>query len=199
MPATRLPSQPWYSSINFDLFLKVLKNSIFHPFVASLLPLCLRAAETPYSEPAFKNSVYWAIFICLIHAFGPLNEKIAFGAPRTVDHEEETIVITGGASGLGRCLAEVYAMNGTAVAVIDVKPERLANPTTGIKYYECDVGNRGAVKKVWAQIVKDVRLLALYFLAYIDSTLILPIFCSHSVCIWLARLLSIILLLIRNL
>ena len=157
MPTSRLPTQPWYSAVTIDLFVKVLKNSVFHPFVASLVPLCLRAAETPWTQPAMINSICWAAFICIIWALGPLNDRIAYGPPREVDHEEETIVITGGASGLGRCIAETYAIQGAAVAVLDVKPVKMANFNAGVKYYECDIGDRSAVKKVWAKIVEDVR------------------------------------------
>lgn len=158
MPASRRPDQPWYHSINLDLFLRVLKNSIFHPFVASLIPLCLRASEIPYTEPAFKNSVYWAIFVCILAVLAPFNEKIAYGSPRPVDHEEEVIVITGGASGLGRTIAEIYALKGATVAVLDIKSIGTTGRIEGVKYYECDVGNRLETKKVWAKVTKEVRL-----------------------------------------
>lgn len=158
MPASRPTDQPWYHSLTLDLLLRVLNNSIFHPFVASLLPLCLRAAETPYSEPAFKNTVYWAIFICILHALAPLNERLAYGAPRAVENEEEVVVITGGASGLGKCLAETYALKGVDVVVLDVTNPKAAGVAEGVKYFQCDIGDRGVVKGVWGKITKEVRL-----------------------------------------
>ena len=163
MPASRQPDQPWHHSLNIDLFLRVLKNSIFHPFIAALLPLCLRAAETPYTEPAFKNSVYWAIFICILHVLGPISDKYAYGSPREVDHEEEVIVITGGASGLGRCVAEIYALKGATIAVLDIMPVGAASAVEGVKYYECDIGDVAEVEGAWAKITKEVTSL-FYFL-----------------------------------
>jgi hypothetical protein len=152
MPATRSPSQSWYASLSIDLFLRVLNNSIFHPFVASLIPLCLRAGEVPYSAPVFKNTVCWAIFVCIVHILLPINERIAYGKPRELD-DEEVVVITGGACGLGKCIAELYALKGGTVAVIDVEAE---DRIEGVNYYTCDVGDAGAVNSVWERITKEV-------------------------------------------
>lgn len=157
MPASRHRGTPWYSSLTIDVLLRVFNNSIFHPFVASLIPLCLRAAEIPYSAPAFKNTVYWAIFVCIIHVLLPFNERIAYGKPRKVDFDEEVIVITGGASGLGRCLAEIYMLKGATVAVLDVQSAKGGNAVEGVAYYECDIGSPALVKEAWAKITEEVR------------------------------------------
>ena len=67
-------------------------------------------------------------------------------------------MITGGASGLGLLMAEVYGMRGGSVAVLDVRePEN--EEARGIKYYRCDVGDRGQVAAVAKQIEQDVGLL----------------------------------------
>jgi hypothetical protein len=116
----------------------------------------LRAAETPYSEPAFKNSVYWAIFICILHILGPVNRRIAYGRSREVDFEEEVIVVTGGASGLGKCLAEIYALRGATVAVLDIRASVMVDAVECANYYACDIGDPVAVKKAWATITKEV-------------------------------------------
>jgi len=156
MPATRPRDKPWYTDLTIDLLLKILNNSIFHPFVASLIPLCLRAAEVPYSADAFRYSVYYAIFICILSILGPINERIAYGPPRKVDWEEEIIVITGGASGLGRCLSEVYAMRGATVAVIDIAQVNAGNRVENVNYWQCDVGDVSAVAATWDEITKKV-------------------------------------------
>ena len=158
MPTTRAPSQPWHHSLTLDLLLRVLANSIFHPFVASLLPLCLRAVETPYSAPAFKNTVYWAIAVCLYHALAPLNERLADGPPRKISPDDEVVVVTGGARGLGRCIAQAYALRGTDVAVLDIARENTVELIEGdsVRYYQCDIGDRGAVKRTWRQIIKEL-------------------------------------------
>ena len=73
-----------------------------------------------------------------------------------MDLEEEVVVITGGASGLGRCLAEIYALRGAIVAVMDVQAAGSWNPIEGVGYYQCDVGNTVLVKTVWEKITRDV-------------------------------------------
>ena len=168
MPASRPPGTPWHASLNIDLFLTILRNSIFHPFVASLLPLCLRAAEVPYSAPAFRNAVYWAIFICVCHILAPINQRIAFGKRRKVDWEQEVVVITGGARGLGRCLAEIYALRGATVGVLDVERVDESWGVEGVRYWECDVGDVDAVGRVWAEIEKEVGLYAYEMKAWIS-------------------------------
>lgn len=159
MPATRPRHKPWYSDLTIDLLIKILNNSIFHPFVASLIPLCLRAAEVPYSADAFRYSVYYAIFICILSILGPINERIAYGPSRKVDWEEEVIVITGGASGLGRCLSEVYAMRGATVAVIDITQVKVGDRVENVFYWQCDVGDMAAVARTWKEIAATVFLI----------------------------------------
>ena len=64
------------------------------------------------------------------------------------------MVVTGGSSGLGRLIAEVYGMRGVAVAVLDV--ERPKDEMQGVEFYQCDVGNRTQVEEVAARIRNDV-------------------------------------------
>jgi NAD(P)-dependent dehydrogenase (short-subunit alcohol dehydrogenase family) len=70
---------------------------------------------------------------------------------------EEVIVITGGASGLGLLIAEVYGMRGATVAVLDVL-DLESGDARGVTAYKCDVGDKAQVAKVAAQIEKEVRL-----------------------------------------
>jgi len=86
-----------------------------------MLPLSLLAQATPYTHPSFRLSLAYAFLLTLFSLLSILNRRIAYGAPRKVDFAEEVIVVTGGASGLGLVLAEVYGMRGCNVAVLDVK------------------------------------------------------------------------------
>jgi NAD(P)-dependent dehydrogenase (short-subunit alcohol dehydrogenase family) len=67
------------------------------------------------------------------------------------------IVITGGASGLGLLIAEVYGMRGATVAVLDVK-ELESGEARGVTAYKCDVGDREQVAKAAVEIERDVCL-----------------------------------------
>lgn len=154
MPPTRGRHQPWYASLTLDLVLHILQNSIFHPYVASLIPLCLRAAEVPYRSDAFTNTVIYAAFICLLWLLAPLNERLAYGPRRRVSQDDEVVVITGGAGGLGHCLAEIYARKGIATAVLDVLEPK--DRIEGVEYYQCDVSDSTKLSKTFHRIEAEV-------------------------------------------
>ena len=150
-------SKPWQAYITLDTILLVLSRSIFHPFVCFLIPLCLRAQLTPYTHPSFILSVAWAVLVTISHILAIFNHRIAYGRPREVDLEEEVVVITGGCSGLGRLIAEIYGMRGVSVAVLDIKePEKGAEDEEGWTWYKCDVGKRKEGERVKGKIEADV-------------------------------------------
>ncbi|KAI9852945.1 MAG: hypothetical protein M1838_003739 [Thelocarpon superellum] len=146
--------RPWYAYLNVDLFLLVLNRSLFHPFIAWLIPLCFRAVATPYSDPSMLWAVAYAVAITLWTIFLHLNRRFAYGIARDVDLEDEVIVITGGASGLGLLIAEVYGMRGAAVAVLDVR--NMETESRGVEFYQCDVGDRAQVEGAAKLIEADL-------------------------------------------
>lgn len=76
------------------------------------------------------------------------------------------VVITGGGSGLGECMAEIFGFRGASVAVIDVRLGQWKGENTegGVRGYECDVGDREEVERVWRMIEEDVS--ELYFSSF---------------------------------
>jgi NADP-dependent 3-hydroxy acid dehydrogenase YdfG len=100
-------------------------------------------------------SIAWATIVTLFWMANVVNQRIAHGIPREVDLSEEVIVITGGASGMGLLVAEVYGMRGATVAVLDVN-EMENTEARGVTYYKCDVGDKDQVAKVALEIEKDV-------------------------------------------
>ena len=149
------PPVPWYNYFTIDLLLYVGSYTIFHPFVASLLPLCLRALAAPLrSTPFILTSVY-AAFVTICYFLSLTNYRLAYGPARKTRSLCEIVVITGGSSGLGRCLTEIFALKGLGVAVLDVNVEE-EGTKEGVRWYKCDVGNREMVDKVWKRVVDDV-------------------------------------------
>lgn len=77
----------------------------------------------------------------------------------------EVVVITGGKGGLGSVLAEILAMRGVAVAVLDVavtemkegEEEEGSEEDTGTRLYKCDVGDVQELEKVWGRVVSEVN------------------------------------------
>jgi hypothetical protein len=159
MPQERYPhNKPWHQHLTVDLLLRVANNTVLHPFVAWMIPLCLRARAVAYETASFRISVAYAALLTILYVLSILNERIAYGRPRTVDLSEEVIVITGGASGLGLLIAEVYGMRGASVAVLDIR-ELENEEARGVAFYKCDVGDRVQVAAVAKQIEQDVGLL----------------------------------------
>lgn len=149
------PSDSWASPLSIDLLLKVANVTFLHPFVAWMIPLCLRAQVYPWTSPVMQSAILYASLLTLFFFLGVLNRQIAYSKPRAVDLGEEVIVITGGASGLGLLVAEVYGMRGATVAVLDVL-ELEAGEARGVTVYKCDVGDAEQVAKVAAQIEREV-------------------------------------------
>jgi len=151
------PTKSWHEHITIDLLAHVLNRSLFHPFIAWLIPLCQRAVGAPYDSFNFTATCIYASLVTLVWVLGFLNQHIAYGLPRELDWDEEVVVITGGASGLGKILAEMYGMRGASVAVLDVRdPEEESEGLASVEFYKCDVGNAEAVARAKEQIEKDV-------------------------------------------
>lgn len=146
----------WFAPMSIDLFLKVLNVTFFHPFVAWMIPLCFRAEHMDWDKIPMQVSIYYAWAITGWWILGEINKRVAFGLPREVNLEDEVIVITGGASGLGLLIAEVYGMRGASVAVLDVRD--LENgEARGVTHYKCDVTDKEQLARVSRQIEEDVR------------------------------------------
>ncbi|KAI0395706.1 hypothetical protein F5Y17DRAFT_184315 [Xylariaceae sp. FL0594] len=145
----------WFAPLSIDLILKVLNVTLLHPFVAWIIPLCFRAEHQAWDTRPMVVSVAWATLVTLMWMGNVASHRIAYGLHREVDLGEEVIVITGGASGLGLLIAEVYGMRGATVAVLDTRP--LENTEArGVTYYRCDVSDKSQVARVAAEIERDL-------------------------------------------
>ena len=152
--------KPWYTHLTIDLIARVLERSVFHPFIAWIVPLCLRATTAPYNSPQFIGASIYATIVTGIWLANAIDQRIAYGLPRELVWDDEVVVITGGASGLGRILAQTYGMRGASVAVLDVQvPDEKdeVEGLAGIKFYRCDVSDVDAVEEAKKRIEEDVR------------------------------------------
>lgn len=148
----------WFAPVSADVFLKVLNVTLLHPFVAWIIPLCFRAEHQAFTTTPMLVSIAWATFVTLLWMGDVISHKIAYGLHREVDLSEEVIVVTGGASGLGLLIAEVYGMRGATVAVLDVA-DLESTDARGITYYKCDVGDKNQIARVAADIERDVCII----------------------------------------
>lgn len=72
------------------------------------------------------------------------------------------ILITGGASGLGKAIAEHYANKNWLVLVVDIQEKEgkefaadLKKEGSQAEYYHCDVGNIESIKSLYESVSKD--------------------------------------------
>lgn len=150
--------KPWHAYITIDLLALVLARSVFHPYIAWLIPLCLRSLSYSYSHPYFKNTCIYAVCVTILALLCKLDKRLAWGPPRKLNWDEEVVVITGGAGGLGKVLADTYGMRGVSVAVLDIRePEEQNEAIENVRFYKCDVTSTADVQKAKASIEKDVR------------------------------------------
>ncbi|CAN5333959.1 glucose 1-dehydrogenase [soil metagenome] len=75
----------------------------------------------------------------------------------------KTAVITGGGSGIGKGISEVFAKNGASVFILDLNEEQGKTTEETIKkgdgkatYISCDISKQQDVKEVFEQIFKEV-------------------------------------------
>ena len=143
----------WYQHLNLDLIVYVLGRSIFHPAIVYIFYLCIAAVHRHRTSVA-HYTLYWASFLLIVAGLRWLNHRIAQGKPRTLDWENEVVVVTGGGSGLGRVIAEMYAMRGVSTAILDIKeadPEAIDLIDDGngsLQWFACDVGDKDGVDVV---------------------------------------------------
>jgi len=141
----------WAQPLTLDLLLKVANVTFLHPFVAWMIPLCMRAQAMPWDHLAIRIVIGYASMLTLLYFLGVANKQIAYSKARKVDLSEEVIVITGGASGLGLLIAEVYGMRGATVAILDVR-DLESGEARGVTAYKCDVGDKDQVMQAAAKI-----------------------------------------------
>lgn len=148
--------RPFLSLINIDLLVQVTKITFLHPFFAWMLPLSLRSLTFQFHHPPLWGSIIYAALVSLLALWRQLDKRLAYGRNRDFDSTEEVVVITGGASGLGLLIAQVYGMKGIPVAILDIKEPEVE--TRNVDFYKCDVGNYDEVKRTANMIREEVSL-----------------------------------------
>ncbi|KAJ6113614.1 Short-chain dehydrogenase/reductase family protein [Penicillium sp. IBT 18751x] len=153
-------NKPWTQHLTLDTLLRVVHHTLLNPFLAWILVLCLRAQVTPTTSPAWIVSVSYAIALSVLFVARVVNHRVAHGIPRTVDSAREVVLVTGGASGLGLSIAQMYGMKGASVAILDIKNLEEKEVTEmfgeGVGYWKCDVGERGTLERIKKEI--EVKL-----------------------------------------
>jgi hypothetical protein len=164
MPPQSSYSLPWYQYVSIDLLIRVARNTFLNPILCWLYPLALRAQAFHWHMNPLRYGVTFAVIVDFLWLLAYLNAQARngrFSGARQnseVEDEEEiddVVVVTGGSSGLGQIIAEMFALKGISVALMDIKKPQLEG-NYALEYYECDVSDHEAVAKVARQITEDV-------------------------------------------
>jgi len=151
---------PWYQFLSIDLLLRVAKATIISPILCWLFPLALRAQAFHWHMTPLRYAVAYAVIIDFVWLLSYLDKRGRNGFKRVQAEEEEdeiedVVVVTGGSSGLGQIVAEMFALKGITVAILDIKRPQMEG-NYAIQYYECDVSDHKAVERVASQITEEV-------------------------------------------
>jgi hypothetical protein len=165
MPPSNSDILPWYQFISVDLLIRVAKATFFSPILCWLYPLALRAQAFHWQMTPLRHGVAFAILVDFLWFLSYLNAMARngrFSRNQTVEKEveneaevDDVVVVTGGSSGLGQIIAEMFALKGISVAVLDIKKPQMEG-NYALQYYECDVSDHKVVQRVAAQITEDV-------------------------------------------
>ncbi|KAF8542831.1 hypothetical protein BDD12DRAFT_875768 [Trichophaea hybrida] len=155
--ATTIPEKPFYKLITIDVLLSVAHKTFLHPVMPWFIPLAYRAQTFQYHHPPLYLSALYAFIITTLWLLQQLNLKLASGGKREFDWTEEVVLITGGASGLGLLIAEVYGMRGVTVAVLDKNvPSEGEGEARNVYFYRCDVGDVAQVEEVKRRVEEEL-------------------------------------------
>ena len=128
--------------------------------------LCL-ASVHKHREPLAYYTLCYTALLAVVEVCIWANHRITYGPHRKVDWENEVIVITGGGTGLGRVLSQMFLRKGAKVAVLDVRqPDEEATEEMerwDLQWEVVDVSSKeqveGAIRKVVDQVGQPSLLL----------------------------------------
>ena len=109
--------------------------------------------------------IFEILFICLKYI---VSSVIPFNLNKEKDVSADTVLITGGGSGIGRILAQKFASLGSSVIIIDInedgmnKTRELIQRTGGLcKAYKCDISSREDVYETAEKIKEEMGFVSI--------------------------------------
>lgn len=79
-----------------------------------------------------------------------------------MDYREKTVIVTGAANGIGRCIAQTYASKGASVVIADIDTvggnkclDEIASLGGRNIYLKTDVSNPGEIENLFKKVEKD--------------------------------------------
>ncbi|KAJ7284101.1 hypothetical protein C8J57DRAFT_1499081 [Mycena rebaudengoi] len=112
---------PVFDSLDVDLVIKVLANTVFSPFFSMMIPIFYVFQGAPFTNPMpFAGLLKW---VSRLYS----NQGSFWYAPQRFDWGDQIIVVTGGSSGVRELLANTLAARNVSIVVLDIKPIQTEN------------------------------------------------------------------------
>ncbi|KAI0268187.1 retinal short-chain dehydrogenase/reductase [Gloeopeniophorella convolvens] len=148
-----------FDNFDIDLVVKVLSHTAFSPFFLCLLPIFFFFQGYKLEDPPIVITSAYLVLVSLFWFTKWVsrlyrNQGSLFFGPGALDWGEQTVLITGGASGVGELLANTLAVRNVTVVVLDVKP--IVTENYNITYYKCDVSKWEEVEAVAKKVIEEV-------------------------------------------
>ncbi|KAF9104114.1 hypothetical protein BGX27_010247 [Mortierella sp. AM989] len=137
---------------SIDFVMRLLNASIFHLSFPFFLIPCIKLYGFSNESLAFLLAAAYGAILFLVKIANTFHVR-SQRRDGKVDWEDEIVLITGGASGIGCLLAEALAIRHITVVVLDILPLK---SSLDIDSYICDVSNPDDIARVAKEIREDV-------------------------------------------
>ncbi|KAF9575170.1 hypothetical protein EC968_004106 [Mortierella alpina] len=137
---------------SIDFVLQLCNASIFHVSFPFFLIPCFKMYGFSNENLAFILAAIYGVLLFVIKIAYWFHER-SQRRDGKIDWEDEVVLITGGASGVGYLLAEMLAIRRITVVVLDTQPVKTA---LDIDSYICDVSDPQDIARVAKEIREDV-------------------------------------------
>jgi len=147
------------TGFTLDSVASVLGQTVFSPYLAAIPVVLLTSGWKSETLPKWAVYCFAVSLLRLVKHYSLLHRSQGslFSRPTPVDWSKQVVVVTGGASGVGRLLATTLAARNARVAVLDVSPRPpAAADDEPIAYYKCDVSKWEEVEAVAKTIREEV-------------------------------------------
>ncbi|KAF9954877.1 hypothetical protein BGZ72_004191 [Mortierella alpina] len=137
---------------SIDFVMQLCNASIFHVSFPFFLIPCFKMYGFSNENLAFILAAIYGVLLFVVKIAYWFHER-SQRRDGKVDWEDEVVLITGGASGIGYLLAEMLAIRRITVVVLDTQPVKTA---LDIDSYICDVSDPQDIARVAKEIREDV-------------------------------------------
>jgi len=114
----------------------------------------LKSQHVPQTDTFFIFSVAWFIFTFALWLARYLSVIWRNGSPARIEWDDQVVLVTGGASGIGALLATTLALRSVQVVVLDTKKCEFDNDN--IYSFVCDISDPSQIEAVLPLIIHQV-------------------------------------------